>query len=78
MKLPRLAVLAIFFFGIILGTILVAIGGFAFNDVMLGIGIAILFISAVFHMIFYRCPHCKRYLNRSYGQYCPRCGKFID
>lgn len=24
---------------------------------------------------FYRCPHCRRYLYRVYGKYCPYCGK---
>lgn len=25
--------------------------------------------------VFYRCPHCRRYLYRVYGKYCPYCGK---
>lgn len=25
--------------------------------------------------IFYRCPFCHRYLHRSFGTYCPFCGR---
>ena len=28
----------------------------------------------VFDIIFYRCPNCGKYLDRSYGDYCPHCG----
>lgn len=28
--------------------------------------------------IFYRCPHCGRYLYRNQGKHCQYCGKSID
>ena len=37
----------------------------------LGASFAVLASKAVF----YRCPHCRRYLHRVYGKCCPYCGK---
>lgn len=28
--------------------------------------------------LFYRCPHCNKFLGRAGGQYCPFCGKKLD
>lgn len=30
------------------------------------------------HLIFYRCPHCGKFLDRSTGDYCPYCGQQMD
>ena len=42
------------------------------------IGIAVTFFSIIFNIIFYRCPHCCKFLDRSRGEYCPYCGKKIN
>ncbi len=78
MKLPRLIVLAIFFGGILLGVLLAGIAVACANEVLVYVAIGILCASAAFHMIFYRCPKCKRYLGKSWGSYCPYCGEDVD
>ena len=37
------------------------------------IGVVIMCSALIFRFIFYRCPHCGKYLDRSTGQYCPYC-----
>ena len=78
MRFSRLGVLAIFFTGIALGIIFAGIGVYSANKIFLHIGVGILAASFVFHIIFYRCPHCKRYLDKNYGAFCPKCGKPLD
>lgn len=41
-------------------------------------GVTIMAASIFLHIVFYRCPYCGRYLDRSGGNYCPYCGKSID
>jgi hypothetical protein len=42
--------------------------------------VGVLFLlGAIFsRFLFYRCPHCNRYLDRSDGGFCPCCGKKLD
>ena len=42
------------------------------------LGIAVMLSSLAVHLIFYRCPHCGGFLDRSTGDFCPRCGKRMD
>ena len=42
------------------------------------VGPAVIVGSIVFHIVFYRCPHCGSYLGRNTGPYCPECGKEVD
>ena len=30
------------------------------------------------HFLFYKCPHCGRFLGRNEGEFCQHCGKRID
>ena len=30
------------------------------------------------HILFFRCPYCRKQLGRFRGGYCPFCGKHID
>ncbi len=39
------------------------------------VGVALLLAAVAFHFIFYRCPFCGGFLDRSTGNYCPHCGK---
>lgn len=42
-------------------------------------GSAILICDILFRIIFYRCPHCGKFLDRNLPSgYCPRCGKKIE
>lgn len=40
--------------------------------------VVVLIASVVFRFIFYRCPHCEKYLDRSGGDFCPYCGRKIN
>lgn len=35
----------------------------------------IIMVALGIHLIFYRCPHCGKFLDRSTGDYCPYCGQ---
>lgn len=50
--------------------------GVALNETvfLIAAGLVLIFASIVFHVIFYRCPHCERFLDRSGGEFCPHCG----
>ena len=64
---------------IILGALIAMIGAASQGTFSLVfIGFAVMMGAAVFNMLFYRCPYCDTYLNRSYGEYCPHCGKRIN
>lgn len=41
-------------------------------------GLVILIVSMIFYGLFYRCPHCGAYLDRSTGPFCPKCGKEVN
>lgn len=36
---------------------------------------ALIFAVVIFQIIFYRCPHCGKYLGRTTGRHCPYCGE---
>lgn len=42
------------------------------------IGMILIFVGVIYHISFYRCPHCGKYLDRSFSEYCPGCGKNIN
>ena len=58
------------------GIIAAILGGAVLrSEPLLWVGIVILAAAIALHMIFYRCPHCGRWLNRNFGEYCQFCGK---
>ena len=60
------------------GLIITLIGGTIFhNETVIWIGGGIMIAGIVFHLIFYRCPHCRRYLFRNNGEFCQFCGKSL-
>ena len=66
---------------IILGAALAFTGvytGFAFSPAMTAAGILLTVAAVVFKLVYYRCPHCNAYLDRSTGSYCPYCGKKVE
>lgn len=42
------------------------------------VGLILLVADVFFRLVFYRCPYCHRYLDRSAGAYCPYCGKEMN
>lgn len=48
------------------------------NTALMVICVVVMLAFLVFRCIFYRCPHCGRYLDRSTGQYCPYCGRNVN
>lgn len=47
-------------------------------DPLCYLGILVMLGGVVFHLIFYRCPHCGKFLDRSTGDYCPYCGQRVN
>ena len=49
------------------------------SEIILYIGIAMIFTAVGFHLLCYNCPHCGKYLGRnSPNGFCPHCGKRIE
>lgn len=59
---------------------LVALSGIAMNEqvAVIMMGLLTMFASLIYHVLFYRCPHCGKFLDRSTGEYCPACGKKVN
>lgn len=74
-KKVRIHTFLIFFIGIVIS----GIGILANEEAVLCMtGIAVMFVSIIHHVIFYRCPHCGRFLDRSTGEFCPHCGEKVN
>lgn len=59
--------------------VLIALVGMALSSVpVMVIGLVVLVSGIVFYFLFYRCPHCGRYLDRSTGEFCPYCGARVN
>ncbi|MDO5401179.1 MAG: hypothetical protein Q4F17_09410 [Eubacteriales bacterium] len=42
------------------------------------LGLVPLLGGVLFGFLFYRCPHCGKFLGRADGGYCPFCGEKLD
>jgi len=63
----------------VIGLLTVILGEYLYPEsIMKQIGIGIVFVAVIIHIILYRCPHCRRFLSKSTGKYCPHCGKDMD
>ena len=68
----RTVMFALFAFGFLVGVV-------GQNEQCIAIGTLIIFSGLAVLLIYYRCPHCGRYLGREGGlTYCPYCGKALD
>ncbi len=61
-----------------LGAFIGFMGAAAGSTVVPVIGIVILLSGIAFRFTFYRCPHCGKYLDRSTGEFCPKCGEKVN
>lgn len=77
-KLPPKKQSSIYLMLIALGAVVAAIG--AVRDITASTiaGMGIILAAMILHVVFYRCPNCGRYLDRSDGDFCPYCGKNIE
>ena len=69
------------FIGIVMlavGAAIGYIGAYIEIFLLVGIGLALMIFSLIWRVIFYRCPHCNKYLDRSSGEFCPYCGKEVN
>ena len=68
----RTVMFALFALGFLVGVV-------GQNEPCIAIGTLIIFSGLMVLLIYYRCPHCGRYLGREGGlTYCPYCGKALD
>lgn len=42
------------------------------------VGMGVIALAAVFLIVFYRCPHCGRFLYHRFDKYCPHCGEPLE
>jgi len=69
---------SIFWIVFAIGCIAGFIGAFLEGTAILMIGMVAMLCSVILRVIYYRCPHCGKYLDRSTGEYCPCCGKEVN
>ena len=77
-KLSPKRIRAVFWIILLIGIIIGLIGAFSEINALMIAGMITMVCSIIVYVIFYRCPHCGRYLDRSTGEYCPYCGKEIN
>lgn len=79
MKRLKLKVVnGIFILALLVGAVVGLYGACAESVLLCGTGMAVIFGDILFRIIFYRCPHCGKFLDRSEGKFCPHCGEEID
>ena len=77
-KIPLKKVREIALLLFLLGFMVILAGaGFRLMPLIL-LGCLVLVGEIVFLAIFWRCPHCGGFLDRSGGLYCPHCGHMLD
>lgn len=60
------------------GAVIGLLGAQADREALSLAGIFVMFAALIFYVVFYRCPHCGKFLDRSGGEFCPHCGKKIN
>lgn len=45
------------------------------RNIVCGISIAVVFAGLILHFILVRCPHCGRWIRKTYGDCCRYCGR---
>lgn len=63
---------------LIIGAVIGLYGAQSEEMVFFAVGMAIIVGDMLLRIVFYRCPHCGKFLDRSSGRYCPHCGKDVN
>lgn len=63
---------------LITGTVVMLLSALLRREPLFVIGAVIAFAALIPHFLFNKCPHCKRQLGRSEGDFCQFCGKPLD
>jgi len=67
------------YLGVGAGALLIVLMGVVMQSTRVElVGAGIMVLDMIFHLITYHCPHCGRYLGRTWGDYCPFCGGDLD
>ena len=53
------------------------LGYFVERILFLYIGMFAIMVALIFHLLFYRCHTCGKYLGRDKAKYCPHCGSEV-
>lgn len=67
-----------FMIALLLGFLIAMAGATTEIMFLIVIGIITMFASIPFKILFYKCPHCNKFLDRSTGEFCPYCGKKVN
>ncbi len=77
-RLKPKVVRRIFWIALATGVVIGYLGAWAECSPLINFGVAILVCLLPLSLIFYRCPHCGRHLDRSTGDFCPYCGENVN
>ena len=77
-KLARKIFLALLAAGFLIGALGSVITSRIGGAIAGTLGIAVLIAALGVQLLFCRCPHCGRSLDRTRGDFCPYCGRRID
>ncbi len=70
-------VLCWFWTAMAVGCVVCLIGWCVEIELVSAAGFLIAVGAAIFHIVCYRCPYCRKHLGRSRGDYCSYCGKAL-
>jgi len=68
----------LFIFAFLLALLLLLFGGTLDSAPLLIISFILIALDMIMYFIFWRCPHCARYLGRDVGEFCTHCGKKLE
>lgn len=68
----------IFCIALFVSTVIVLCGSAFENSIISFIGFSGLVGAVIFRVLFYRCPHCGKFLGRDTYRHCPHCGENVN
>ena len=76
--IPPRKVLTIYIIAMAAALVLAVAGAVAVSITLPLIGAGIAILANIFFLLWYRCPHCGRFLGRTWGKYCSYCGTKLE